>query len=311
MKKYRQLTYEERLEVGTLHTDGRSIRYIAQRLERSPNTISRELKEKKVNGVYIPKKAQHKTYWKRYMAKRDCMKVACDPWLAKIVSKKLKEGWSPERIAGYSTIQGHPVSTRSVYRFVYSRCLERYLFRRKYRRKSGPKKRKYPVHKDGRLFVELRPDTLGSGHFEADFIVSSKSAYALLVVVDRYTRYTRIQRLPNKKHQSVTSGFVHMLAGIQVKSLTLDNDISFSHWNELEKILKTDIYFTHPYCSWEKGLVENTNRWIRLFVPKRTDIKLVTDEHISDSLRYLNEIPRQCLGYKTTTEMVALTTEVS
>jgi len=130
-------------------------------------------------------------------------------------------------------------------------------------------------------------------------------------VVDRYTRYTTIRKLANKKHQSVTSGLVSMLSNVNVKTLTFDNDISFSHWSMLEQILHTTIYFTHPYCSWEKGLVENTNRWIRLFVPKKKDIGLVTEEDIDDALRYLNDIPRQCLGYKTTTEMVALTKQVS
>jgi len=163
MRKYNHLTYEERVQIYTLYTAGQSSRYIARLLGRSPNTIARELIEKNVNGIYIPKKAQHKTYWRRYGAKKDCMKVAMDPWLAKTVEEKLKKGWSPERIAGWSTRHGHPVSTRSVYRFVHSRCLERYLFRRKYKRKSGPKKRKYAVCKDGRLFVERRPDTTGSG----------------------------------------------------------------------------------------------------------------------------------------------------
>ncbi|MCI0619493.1 IS30 family transposase [Candidatus Wolfebacteria bacterium] len=304
MRKYTQLSYEERVEIDTLRRRGVSIRQTATHLGRSPNTVSRELKAKKRKGRYTPKDAQRVTYEKRYHAKRNCMKVALDPWLTKVVFEKLEERWSPERIAGWCTQEGHPVSTRSVYRFVHGRCLERYLFRKRYRRKSGRKVKKHKVAVDGRRFVESRGETATSGHFEADFIVSSKSVYALLVVVDRYTRYTRIKRLPNRKHQTVSLGFQELFDGVVLKTLTLDNDISFAHWRVFEQELKTRIYFTHPYRSWEKGLVENTNRWIRLFVPKRTDIASVTDETIRAALRWLNQLPRQCLGFKTATDMV-------
>jgi len=305
--KYTHLTYEERVEIGVLKRQRLSIREIAKTLGRSPNTISRELQERKVKGRYIPKKAQFKAYIRRYRAKRDCMKVALDTWLTRAVFEKLEKGWSPERIAGWTTNEGHPVSTRSVYRFVHSRCLERYLFRRRYRRKSGRKSHRAEVCTDGRKFVDTRPSfRIESGHYEADFIVSSHNTCSLLVVVDRYTRYTRIRRIPNRKHVTVSHAFESIFAGVRVKTLTLDNDISFAHWRELERLLYTKIYFTHPYCSWEKGLVENTNRWIRLFVPKRSNIQQTTNEKLHEAHTYLNEIPRQCLGFKTATEVALL-----
>jgi transposase, IS30 family len=123
------------------------------------------------------------------------------------------------------------------------------------------------------------------------------------VVVDKHTRRTWIEKIPNRKHAVVTRAFKSIFRNINVKTLTLDNDISFSHWRKLEMQLKTSIYFTHPYRSWEKGLVENTNRWIRLFVPKRGDIDLVPQAKIQIALQHLNEIPRQCLGYRTTVEV--------
>lgn len=304
MKKYKQLSYEERIQIHTLQQNGESIRDIAKQLGRSPNTISRELKEKKVKNVYIPKKAQHKTYVRRHLAKRDCMKVALDSWLTQTVEEKLKLGWSPERIAGWCTKEGHSIATRSVYRYIHSRALDHHLFSRKYKKKTGPKRYSAPVHRDERRFVEHRPETTTSGHFEADFVVSSHNTSCLLVVVDRYTRYTDIRHIPNRKHVTVSQAFESIFANKKVKTLTLDNDISFSHWKLLEKLLHTKIYFTHPYCSWEKGLVENTNRWIRLFVPKKSDIKQTSAKQLQDALYYLNDIPRQCLGYKTAREVL-------
>ena len=84
----------------------------------------------------------------------------------------------------------------------------------------------------------------------------------------------------------------------KVLSITTDNDISFSNWRYLEQVLSTKIYFTDPYSSWQKGLVENTNRWIRLFAPKRSDLSLVTEQTLVKIHNFLNKKPRKILGYK-------------
>lgn len=302
-KSFSQLSYEERVLIGSLQAAGSSVRSIAAALDRSPNTVSRELREKKVKGTYVVKKAQHKTYWRRYRSKRDCMKVALDAELSVCVKEKLIAGWSPERIAGYLRLQGKAVSTKAVYKYVYSRCLEQHLFWRKHHVRGGPKRRHAKTPLDGRRYVEARPPLMGSGHFEGDFIVSSHNSAALLVVVDRYTRMTRVRKLPNRKHATVSRAFDGMLRGQKVKTLTLDNDISFSHWKPLQKLLHTKVYFCHPYHSWEKGLVENTNRWIRTVVHKRRDITTVTNGELRSVERMLNEVPRQCLGYRTAVEV--------
>ena len=113
-KSFSQLSYEERVLIGSLHKAGSSVRSIAAILDRSPNTVSRELREKQVQGVYVVKKAQHKTYFRRYLSKRQCMKVALDSEMSRFIKEKLEEGWSPERIAGFLRLQGKAVSTKAV-----------------------------------------------------------------------------------------------------------------------------------------------------------------------------------------------------
>lgn len=300
--KYHQLSFEERVQIELLKINGVSIRGIARLLERSPNTISRELREKLVKGVYLPKKAHHKTYYRRYLSKRQCLKVSLDPYLSKFVDTHVRLGWSPERMAGHLRLEGYLISTKAIYNFVYHRSLDGYLLlshRKRFTRRHRAQWR------DGRVYTKDRPLITNTGHFEADFIVSSHNQASLLVVVDKYSRRTWIERIPNRKHAVVTRAFKQIFRGINVRTLTLDNDISFSHWRKLEKNIGTTIYFTEPYRSWEKGLVENTNRWIRLFVLKRSDIGLVPYSRIQQSLYYLNEIPRQCLGYRTTMEVYA------
>lgn len=304
-KNFNHLSYEERIKIALLLKQGISIRKIAKELNRHHSCIVYELEQKKVKNEYIPKKAQHKSYWRRYRSKKNCMKVALDKDLSNFIEQKIKDKWSPERISGYLKLQSKLVSAKAIYKYIYSRCLERYLFWKKHQRKSMSKKHRNLI-KDNRKRIDFRPKINSSGHLEADFIVSSKSAFSLLVIVDKYNRNTWIKKLSNKKHATVLRAFWEIMSSYQVKTITLDNDISFNCWLKIEQLFKCRVYFCHPYHSWEKGLVENTNRWIRAFVPKRKDIREVTEEELHSIRYFLNEIPRQCLGYKTAKELLSL-----
>lgn len=297
------------MEISSLRRAGWSIRKVAKHLDRSPNTVARELKEKKVLGVYTPKKAQHKTYWRRYIAKQMCLKLGLNGELSRIVVGYLEKGLSPERIAGFLKRQGIIVSKKAIYKFIYSRSLERHLFWYKHKRQGGWKRHKHRKILDGRRYIEERPEVKGSGHYEGDFIVSSWNTYSLLVVVDRYTTETLIRKIPNRKHATVLRAFQSVFKGRSVKTLTLDNDISFDGWRVLERRLRCSVFFCHPYHSWEKGLVENTNRWIRCFIPKRTDLGTISEEKLHEIQTFLNTVPRQCLGYKTVQEVLLELTE--
>lgn len=302
--RYRQLSYEERVAIATMQRQGMSVRKIAHAVGRSPNTVSRELREKRVKGRYTPKKAQHKTYWRRYQSKQNCMNVALDPVLASLVCAKLKEGWSPERVAGYATRMGMRISKKAVYKYVRSRCLERYLFWQRHRRKRGRKRGWIHPRDTAKKLVALRPPTTCSGHWELDFVVSRKSSAVLLVLVDRWTRYTIVRKLRRKTHRAVRSSLVSVKCRYTFRSISTDNDVVFVRWQELETTLATPFYFTRPYTSQDKGLVENTNRWIRTLVPKGTDINTVSHATLRDIHTLLNKTPRQVLGYRTTEEVL-------
>ena len=131
-----------------------------------------------------------------------------------------------------------------------------------------------------------------------DFIVSKESSWVLLVVVDRFAKRTWVRKLPNRKRDTIRAALSGMFHGVALKSITTDNDLAFTCWRELEILLNTSIYFTHPYHSWEKGLVENTNRWIRCFVPKRRNIESVTEEELNEIRSFLNDRPREILGFR-------------
>lgn len=153
------------------------------------------------------------------------------------------------------------------------------------------------------MYIDERPSIQGEyGHYEVDFIVSKQSAWVFLIVVEVLTKYALVLKLPNRKRHTIRAAFSELFRGVTVKSLTTDNDIAFTHWRELEYIIQAPIYFCHPYHSWEKGLVENTNRWIRCFVPKRRDIETVTEKEMVDIHSFLNDRPREVIGFRSPRE---------
>src|SRR3989344_3368332 len=272
MKKYTHLCDEERFVIEKLLGAALHIRYIAAVLSRSPNTVSREIFRNSVDGIYTAKKADHKAYATR---------------------------WRPKQISGCLKLEyGITCSAKAIYKFAESRCLEQHLFWRWNKRKGGRKKNRSGLPHDGRVYIDERPSVDGAGHLEMDFIVSKHSCSVLLVVVDRLTKRSWLAKLPNRKRSTIRVALSALLKDVVVRSITTDNDIAFTCWRELEALLGTRIYFSHPYHSWEKGLVENTNRWIRCFVPKRRDIASVTEEELQDVHAFLNDRPRECLGFR-------------
>jgi IS30 family transposase len=309
--QYHHLSLAERYVIDKLFSVATTIRGIALILGRSPSTISSEIKRNSVNGEYLAEKAKHKAYVKRKYSKAQCLKVAMDDFLYRFVLEKLQVRWSPEQMSGYLARQNIKVSTKAIYKFIGSRGLEYMLFWSWNKKKSGRKQYHYGQAPDGRKYIEERPMVNGPWHYELDFIVSKQSAWVLLVAIDRLRKKTWVIKLPNRKRDTVRVALQRLFHGIDLKSITTDNDIAFACWRELEACLHTKIYFTHPYHSWEKGLVENTNRWIRCFVHKRRDISSVTQEELEQIHAFLNDRPRKCLGYFSANELLLINSECS
>lgn len=262
------------------------------------------IKRNSVNGIYTAKKANHKAYATRWRSKSQCLKVAMDQFLTKFVLEKIEQKWSPTQISGYLRGSlGITCSDKAVYKFIESRGLERHLFWSWNKRKGGRRRPKHAPPLDGRVYIDERPPVQPElGHFEVDFVVSKQSTWVFLVVVEILTKRTWVLKLPNRKRRTISAAFAELFSGISVKSITTDNDIAFTHWRELEYIIQAPIYFCHPYHSWEKGLVENTNRWIRCFVPKRRDIATVADTEMDTIHAFINDRPREVVGFRLPSE---------
>jgi len=294
-----------------LKEKGYSLRMIAAALSRSVSTISDEIKRNKVNGRYEPDKAHHKAYVRRQQSKYQGMHIVKDKEMKKFVDCGLLDDLSPEAIAGRVTSKEKDlvgISKDSIYRYVksvYGRKIEAH--RKNKRRRM---KRRIVIHPslEDRVFIGKRPLHINVrqriGDCEGDFVVSGKGGSGiLLVVVDRRIRISFLELIVDVSIQSVHDAFVRVQKRFpEMKSLTLDNDILFRKHTELGVLLDVSIYFCHPYHSWEKGTVENVNKYIRRDIRKGADLSKINPSLIPTLEQKLNRRPMKCLGYATPQE---------
>jgi IS30 family transposase len=313
MSEFKHLNLYERQRIERYLKQERSLRFIAGKLGRSVSSISDEVKQNSVNGMYDSKRADFKAYQKRWRAKTQCMKVTQDSDLKQfVISAMTNDHQSPEGISGrlknvMKDLQY--ASTKAIYNFVYSihgRQIEKHLYSKSVHKHGGPK-RDTPITIDGRTMIDERPKSVDSrsefGHYEGDFIESGKDGKgSLLVIVERKTRYPFLVYLGNRKTANVNRIVEETLKGFPIKSLTIDNDISFQKHEALSELINATIFFCHPQCPHEKGTVENRNKAIRRYIKKRSDISSYKQEFITEVERKLRDRFMKCLNYKTPRE---------
>ena len=308
--KKKHLSDEERFCIEKMLGVGESFVDIGRALGRGKSTICEEVRANGGKKRYRAEVAIRRAYWKQYRKKRNCNKVALDGHLTKFVEKKLKAGWSPGSISARLEIQSglQYASEKSIRKFIKKRSgLERFLFWNRNNHKSGKKRdNKIFLSDPDRKFIEERPlSALYSfGHWEMDFIVSKHNSWVLLVCVEKYSKLLKLALLPNRNNDLINQTLCSMFGDSAPLSITTDNDIAFGKWKELEKLLGTLIYFCRPFHSWEKGLVENSNKWIREFIPKKTDLKSISPLFLKDIENYFNHKARECLGGRTAFEVM-------
>ena len=303
------IEYSERRSIERHLKKRRGVCWIGRALARSPSSISEEIKKGSVRGVYRADKAQKKAELRRKQSKQKCLKVAIDPILKAYVIKHLTDDQSPEGIAGrLKHVDTHIAyaSKLAIYNFVASSHggpLEHHLYCKRVKRKSGPKRGAKSIGDQTKVSIEERPEKankrLEFGHFEGDFIESGKDGTgSLLVLVERQTRYPFLIYTEDKTTLTINELIAGCLKDIPVKSITLDNDISFQKHEALSELIDAVVYFTHPYTSSDKGTVENINGRVREFVPKGCDISAIPTETITRAETHLRTRFMKCLDFR-------------
>ena len=151
------------------------------------------------------------------------------------------------------------------------------------------------------------------GHWEADTVVSGKinnytlkSKYCFVSLAERKTRLYLVKLIPNRKEETVTNAIIELLKDLPegaVKTITCDRGKEFAGWKRIEEELNTRMYFTDPYCAWQKGTNENSNGLLREFYPKHMDLSRTNEKEVQDVLKLLNNRPRKYIDYKTPQEL--------
>ena len=183
---HQHFNLHSRNELSILLNKGYSLRDIAKVLGKHPSSVSREVSNNKVNGVYVPDKANHKAYFRRYRAKSQCMKITLCQWLENYIKEKLGLRWTPEEIAGRLKFENGGVaviSQKSIYNWLGTArgCqFIKYLpYKKPYRRKKKGTGKKEIIK--NKISIEDRPDFINNRlrlkDFEADILQPSNPKF--------------------------------------------------------------------------------------------------------------------------------------
>ena len=307
---YTQLTCEQRYQIYALKKAQQNQTQIAALLGCHKSTISRELKRNAGHKGYRPKQAAELARSRRCLGHPGRIKQAT--W--EQVEMLLQLEWSPEQIQGRLKREKQPtVSPEWIYQHVYADkrrggTLHRHLrSQKKQRKRYGNQARRAQI--PNRTSIEERPKIVASkrrlGDWEADTIIGARHRGGLLSCVERKSKLTLLRKLESKGALEVKREFIDLLTPCadKVLTVTVDNGREFCEHRTIAAVLNTRIYFAHPYCSWERGLNENTNGLVRQYFPKKSDFTKITDEQVLLVSARLNNRPRKTLKFKTPNEV--------
>ena len=307
MKRYNHLTKEQRYTISVCLKEKMSITEIANLINVSKSTVSREIKKNSnMHRHYVAIDAQQFSE-RRKSIPRKPRKLSKEDWQE--IEQCIKKHWSPETIAGVRKRDGKRcVSVEWLYHIVRQDKerggnLYTYLpHHLKHRRR--PVSSHIPI-KD-RVSIDERPAVVDArsrfGDWEMDTIVGKGGKGTIVTLVERTTKKTLMAKSPKGKNaKAVAKLVVQMLRPFEwhVHSITTDNGTEFAEHKYIAKMLHTKVFFAHPYSSWEKGLIENTNKLIRQYIPKNTDFHTLSDDFILSVQTELNLRPRKLLDFST------------
>ena len=310
MRKANKLKKSERSEISILLGRGYSMRAISKALNRSPNTISYEVRENSTLGVYDPIKASAKARVDARRRRYQWAKITQNTELERYVVQGLENHWNPDEISKRMKLEKKPwyASKTAIYDWLQSNRGQQYcplLYSKRYRKKKHTKKTER-VMIPGRTPIQSRPAGADNrsryGHWEADAIVSCKGGSgALAVTAERKSRLILAQKVKNLSPGRYAETLNGMLEYAKVGSITFDNGME----NRNHQNLDVPTFFCDPYSSWQKGTVENANKMIRRYLPKGTNFAEVPQSYVDEAIRIINNKPRKILGYKTALEVAS------
>lgn len=306
--KYRRLTYGDRRVIENMNKAKNTQSQIAFALGVSQPTISRELSRNRGYGFYNKDKAHARSRIQQINKSR---RYVVDEEAANILQAHLKKKWSPETISAVC-FAGN-ISHQTLYNYIQRDKREggklyKCLYLRKARRKKYVE-----VDRRGRIrnrvSIEKRPEVVEQkarfGDWEGDLIMGSRHKGAILTLVERKSKYLCAAVLSGKNAEETSKNAIRVLRKMNVETITFDNGKEFAHHENIAEKLKANVYFAHPYSSWERGLNEYTNRLLRQYFPKGMNLHRAKESELQRALCEINSRPRKSLNWKSPNDYLA------
>ncbi|MGV9668960.1 IS30 family transposase [Nocardia niigatensis] len=303
-----------------------SLRDIAVELGRSPSTISREVERNGGRDAYRALDAQERAEQRRRRPKQRLLER--NTRLREHVVEKLELEWSPEQIArrlllDHADDPGMRISHETIYRSVYTsrwKLIPKHLAETALRTRRPIRKNKHHSVKGqwrsqiiGARPIEERPveaeTRSATGHLEGDLILGSKISQ-VATLVDRKTRFLTMVQIADRRTETVVDALIDRYAALPAtlrRTLTWDRGMELADHARLADVAGVDVFFAAPRSPWQRGTNENTNKLIRQYLPKKTDLAGYSQAELDAIAERLNNRPRKCLGFRTPAECVALT----
>jgi transposase, IS30 family len=313
MKKYTQLSSEQRYQISGLMKAGWKQVQIAVEVGVDKSTIARELKRNKGNRGWRPKQAQRL----REERRQGCLngkQFSLHDWVE--VERLIRQDFSPEQASARLKLEGGlQISHEAIYQHVYADKRDggdlcQHLRCQKPRRKryaSGQERRGMIKN---RVSIDNRPEIVDQksriGDWEGDTVIGKNHRGGLVTLAERKSRYVVAGHIRSKHAEGVTAVTTRLLSPHKDKchTITFDNGKEFAKHETIAAELNVDIYFAHPYHSWERGLNKNSNGLLRQYFPKGMELTTVTEEQVQRAVERLNHRPRKVLQFRSPHEVL-------
>lgn len=289
-----------------------SLSRISREIGVSKSTVSREIKRNsKKDGSYVWMYAETLSRSRKHGLKGNHRKPE-ELWFR--IDLMIEQDWSPGQISGVLRKEGIRICKQTIYNHVHADASGRLAKHMPHELKYSRRMRKQPVTKatniKDRISIHARPkeaDGKRFGDWEMDTIVDSYG-HAILTLTERSTNFILMERLPQgRKAIPTAKAALRLLFPYRsmVKTITTDNGCEFAAHQIITEGLRTKkkekvlVYFTDSYSAWQKGAIENANKLIRKYIPKKADFDRLSDDYIKKVQYKLNKRPREKLNFDT------------
>lgn len=303
---YKQLSREQRYAIYLGLQEKKTYTAIARQINCSVSTVSREVRRNSNrHGRYLFQNAVELTIVRRERSSSN--RKTPNHILKRALNLLIEEDWSPKQISGFLKREGINISHERIYREI--RADETGLLKKHCRHKMKYRRHKWHKRKSSgrtlipnRISIHQRPieaDGTRFGDWEMDLVIGKSQKSAVLTMIERKTNMFLQTKLTSKKPDVVAKAAWRLLLPYKANVLTIttDNGSEFMNHQWLTKHIGATVYFADPFCSGQKGAIENANKLFRQYFPKGTDFRLIEQSQFDVIQAKINRRPREKLNF--------------